>query len=171
MLDLDRPFFYNPWKNGTSTFLERCNGRPLLSIPPYYYVHTKISDVQSGVHTDRYYASDIVSIAHTCSPYQHYSGCRKYLHTELGPSDFLNRQHLLLSYRVDHWLCAGGLLAANAIGAQLRDPIDSGLTRWRLTVWMDAVVESGIKGTRYLLCIVPPSITYQAAADYDALVE
>ena len=27
--------------------------------------------------------------------------------------------------------CAGGLSAVNAIGTQLRDPINSGLTRWR----------------------------------------
>ena len=30
--------------------------------------------------------------------------------------------------------CAGGLSAVNAIGTQLRDPIDSGLTRWRMAV-------------------------------------
>ena len=30
-----------------------------------------------------------------------------------------------------------------AIGTQLRDPINSGLTRWRLTVCVDAVAESG----------------------------
>ena len=31
----------------------------------------------------------------------------------------------------------------NDIGTQLRDPINSGLTRWRLTVQMDAAAESG----------------------------
>ena len=31
----------------------------------------------------------------------------------------------------------------NAIGSQLRDPISSGLARWRLTVHVDAVAESG----------------------------
>ena len=31
----------------------------------------------------------------------------------------------------------------NTIGMQLRDPIDSGLTRWRLTVDVDAVAEIG----------------------------
>ena len=29
-------------------------------------------------------------------------------------------------------LSAGGLSAVNAIGTQLRDPINSGLTRWRV---------------------------------------
>ena len=31
----------------------------------------------------------------------------------------------------------------NAIGTQLREPINSGLTPWRLTVYVDAVAESG----------------------------
>ena len=39
--------------------------------------------------------------------------------------------------------CAGGLSAVNAIGTQLRDPIKSGLTRWRLMVAINAVAESG----------------------------
>ena len=34
----------------------------------------------------------------------------------------------------DYWPCAGGLSAGNAIGTQLRDPINSGLTRWRMAV-------------------------------------
>ena len=31
-----------------------------------------------------------------------------------------------------YWPCAGGLSAVNAIGTQLRDPINSGLTQWRI---------------------------------------
>ena len=31
----------------------------------------------------------------------------------------------------DYWSCAGGLSAVNAIGTQLRDQINSGLTQWR----------------------------------------
>ena len=38
------------------------------------------------------------------------------------------------NYLEVHWPCAGGLSAVNAIGTQFRDPINSGLTRWRLTV-------------------------------------
>ena len=34
----------------------------------------------------------------------------------------------------DYWPCAGGLSAVNFIGSQLRDPINSGLTQWRLAV-------------------------------------
>ena len=30
--------------------------------------------------------------------------------------------------------CAGGLSAVKAIGTQLRDPINLGLTRWRMAV-------------------------------------
>ena len=33
-----------------------------------------------------------------------------------------------------YWLCTGGLSAVNAIGTQLRDPTNSGLTRWRMAV-------------------------------------
>ena len=45
-----------------------------------------------------------------------------------------------------YWPCAGGLSAVNAIGTQLRDPINSGLTRWRMAVlykYMDAAAELG----------------------------
>ena len=38
------------------------------------------------------------------------------------------------NYLEGHWPCAGGLSAVNAIGTQLRDPINSGLTRWRMAV-------------------------------------
>ena len=34
----------------------------------------------------------------------------------------------------DYWPCACGLSAVNAIGTQVRDPINSGLTRWRMAV-------------------------------------
>ena len=33
-----------------------------------------------------------------------------------------------------YWPCAGGLSAVNAIGTQLREPINSELTRWRMVV-------------------------------------
>ena len=36
------------------------------------------------------------------------------------------------NYLEIYWLCDGGLSAVNAIGTQLRDPINSGLTRWRM---------------------------------------
>ena len=45
-----------------------------------------------------------------------------------------------------YWPCAGGLSAVNAIRTQLCDPINSGLTRWRMAVinkYMDAAAELG----------------------------
>ena len=33
-----------------------------------------------------------------------------------------------------YWPSAGGLSAASAVGTQLRDPINSGLTRWRFYI-------------------------------------
>ena len=45
-----------------------------------------------------------------------------------------------------YWPCSGGLSAVNAIGTQLRDPINSGLARWRMVVLnklMDAAAELG----------------------------
>ena len=49
------------------------------------------------------------------------------------------------NYLEDYWPFAGALSAMNAIGTQLRDPIDSGPTRWRWTMYVDydAATESG----------------------------
>ena len=50
------------------------------------------------------------------------------------------------NYLEDYWPCTGGLSAVNAIGTQLRDPINSGLTRGRMAVlykYMDAAAELG----------------------------
>ena len=41
---------------------------------------------------------------------------------------------LARNYLEIYWPYAGGLSAVNAIGTQLRDPINSGLTRWRMAV-------------------------------------
>ena len=38
------------------------------------------------------------------------------------------------NYFEDYWPYAGGFLVVNAFDAQLRDLINTGLTRWRLTV-------------------------------------
>ena len=47
----------------------------------------------------------------------------------------MQRQHPLLEFDLeDYRPCAGGLSAVNAIGTHLRDPINSGLTRWRMAV-------------------------------------
>ncbi|CAN0285310.1 unnamed protein product [Ascophyllum nodosum] len=61
---------------------------------------------------------------------------------EIGSARFYSG----LLYLEDQWPCAGGLSAVNAIGTRnLRYPINSGLTQWRMAVQMDTVVESGRK--------------------------
>ena len=50
---------------------------------------------------------------------------------------------LVRNYLEVYWPCAGGLSAVNAIGTQLRDPINSGLTRWRMAVLNKAAAELG----------------------------
>ena len=57
--------------------------------------------------------------------------------------DLQNGSTRYWNYLEDSLLCVGGLSAVNAIGTQLRDPINSGLTQWQLTVYVDTVAESG----------------------------
>ena len=40
------------------------------------------------------------------------------------------------NYLENYWPCAGELSAVNAIDTQLRDPMDSGLTRWYMAVYI-----------------------------------
>ena len=48
------------------------------------------------------------------------------------------------NYLQDYWPCAGILTAVNAIGTQVRNPINSGLNQWRLTAkYVGAVLKSG----------------------------
>ena len=61
------------------------------------------------------------------------SGCEK-RGVHMNWSMVMQRQHPLLNYVHDHWPCASGLSAVNAIGAQLRDAINSGMTQWRMAV-------------------------------------
>ena len=63
----------------------------------------------------------------TCPLHTH-GGCgkeRRILTCPWGPA----KATPIWNYFEIYWLCAGGLLAVNAIGAQLRDPITSGLDR------------------------------------------
>ena len=51
---------------------------------------------------------------------------------------------LVRNYLEVHWPCGGELSAVNAIGTQLRNPINSGLARWRKAVSSeDAAAELG----------------------------
>ena len=74
----------------------------------------------------------------------------------------LVRNYLLIEV---YWPCASGLSAMNAIGAQMRDPINSGLTQWRLAVLniiMEAAAEIGRKSyvsTRFRLSMEMSRLT------------
>ena len=65
------------------------------------------------------------------------------------------------NYVEDYWLCAGGLSAVNAIGTQLRDPINSGLTRWLMMVFVVVVVSHiqriGCQSEKLLYTVANPS--------------
>ena len=53
---------------------------------------------------------------------------------------------LVRNYLEVYWPSAGGFSAVNAIGTQLRDPISSGLTLWRMAVlnkYVDVAAELG----------------------------
>ena len=59
-------------------------------------------------------------------------GVGKERRTLIGPWWCKGSSHYW-NYLEDYWPCAGGLSpAVNAIGTQLRDPINSGLARWRI---------------------------------------
>ena len=59
------------------------------------------------------------------------SGCGKERHILIDPWGPAKASALVPSYIEVFWPCAGGLSAVNVISTQLRDPINSGLTRWR----------------------------------------
>ena len=85
-----------------------------------------------------------MSTLSTC-PLHINSGCwkeRRILTGPWGPA----KAALVRNYLEIYLPRAGGLSAANAIGTQLRDPINSRLTRWRMAVilvYMDAAAELG----------------------------
>ena len=58
------------------------------------------------------------------------------------------------NYLEGYWPCASGLSAVNAIGTQLRDPINSGLTRWCVVVKIYGRRRGhGKKSTRFSLSV------------------
>ena len=50
--------------------------------------------------------------------------------TLTGPWPPAKAALVVRNYLEVYWPCASGLSAMNAFGTQLRDPINSGLTRW-----------------------------------------
>ena len=61
------------------------------------------------------------------------SGCGKERRILIGPR-WLAKAALVRNYLEVYWPCAGGISPMNAIGTQLRDQINSGLTRCRMAV-------------------------------------
>ena len=78
---------------------------------------------------------------------------------------------LVRNYLEVYWPCAGGLSAVNAIDTQLRDPINSGLTQWRLAVSniiTDAAAEIGRNpyvSTRFSLSMEISKLTRDGTAE------
>ena len=68
----------------------------------------------------------------TC-PLHTISGCGQERRILIGPWGPF-KAALVWKYPEVYWACAGGLSAVNAFDTQLRDPINSGLTRWRMAV-------------------------------------
>ena len=76
-------------------------------------------------------------------PFHTNSGCGKERRILIGPWGPA-KAALVRNYLEVYWPRAGGLSAANVIGTQLRDPINSGLAGWRMAVSeMDAAAELG----------------------------
>ena len=71
----------------------------------------------------------------TC-PLQTNSGCGKERRILIAPW-WCKGNPRYWNYVEVYWPYAGGLSAVNAVGTQLRDPINSGLTRWRMAVWIN----------------------------------
>ena len=75
------------------------------------------------------------------------------------------------NYLENYWPCAGGLSAMNAIDMQLRDPINSGLTRWRMAVkinkWTPPRKSGGIPwvSTRFSLSMEMNRLTRDGTAE------
>ena len=61
------------------------------------------------------------------------SGCGKERRILIGPW-WSAKAAPVRNYLELYWPCAGGLSAVNTIGTQLRAPINSGLTPWRMAV-------------------------------------
>ena len=79
-----------------------------------------------------YYSLNVAPVLSTC-PLHTNRGCGKERRILIGPRRPA-KAALVRNYLEVYWPRVGGLSAVNAIGTQLRDPINSGLTRWRMAV-------------------------------------
>ena len=95
-----------------------------------------------NVSVQRWASPQQYTVLSTC-PLHTNSGCGKERRILIGPW-WPAKAALVRNYLEVYWPCVGGLSVVNAIGTQLRDPINSGLTRWRMAVsQMDAAAELG----------------------------
>ena len=92
-----------------------------------------ISVVVPKVHPSSSRATTYNNILLSICPLHTNSGCGKERRILIGPWSSAKAAPVW-NYLKVFWPCAGGLSAVNAIGTQLRDPTNSGLTRWRMAV-------------------------------------
>ena len=109
----------------------------------------------------------IPPVLSTC-PLHTNSGCGKERRILIGPW-WPAKAALVRNYLEVYWPCAGGLLVVNAIGKQLRDPKNLGLTRWRMAVhkWTSPRNSGGIPwvSTRFSLSMEMSRLTRDGTAE------
>ena len=115
--------FASPWT--------KCYCAPLFSHTHYWY--TVNMSKLLGVYKVYTYQNISMQPVLSACPFHTNSGCGKERRILIGPW-WSAKAAPVRNYLEVYWPCAGGLSAANAIGTQLRDPINSGLTRWRMAV-------------------------------------
>ena len=113
--------------------------RAILSM--YTYIRSIHGTVDGRVHAGKIKITDVVGqMVYLLPSYRRYFQHAHFIPTvgvgkrgayQLVHGD-LPRQHPFGTTL--NWPCAGRLSAVNTIGTQLRDPINSGLTRWWVTV-------------------------------------
>ena len=106
---------------------------------PYLYLNTRTISVEDRTHDSaRLGVCNIITttLLHTNS------GCGKERRILFGPWCSAKAAPVR-NYLEVYSPCAGGLSAVNAIGTHLRDPINLGLTRWRMAVSLDDAAELG----------------------------
>ena len=102
---------------------------------PFIYLRRHTPSGQSRVYRVTQLRTDDVHwpLVLSACPLHTNSGCGKERRILIGPWRPA-KEALVRNYLEIYWPCAGGPSAVNAIGTQLRDRINSGLTRWRMAV-------------------------------------
>ena len=139
LLHLDRPAFDGGLIFGRT--LRRVNTSSIATEDVFYWcclyhrvimyrnVHTNLYGLHSGRRIFDITPPTLLSVSHINMSTVPIVAVGKEWRTKMGQSGFLNRQTPYSNYLE----VAGGLSAVNAFGTQLRDLINLGLIRWRLT--------------------------------------